>query len=599
MKIRWVGLFLWLCLRVAVFAEDAQVTARLDRTEISLGESTALRIIAQNSGKVEKIRVPEVADLDIQHLSQASNFQFINGVTSASVSHTYSVTPMKTGAFQIPSAEILIQGKTYKTSALTLQVTPSSVPKAPVNPDESAASPLPRAPSTVAKLAFLTLSFPKKELYVGEKIPVTVKAYFSSVQQVALRSLPQIRNEAFAVGDFKEKPMEAEEVFENQRYVTLTWQSTLDALKAGEYSMDGQVECTVVLNREPAQLRPRGFFDEFFSVREQRNLTLKSPSQALKVVPLPEEGKPQNFSGAVGKFELHAEAKPDRLAVGDPLTLAVIVSGSGNFNRLSAPEVQSDTHWKTYPASAQFEPSDVLGITGKKIFEQAIIPQKSGRMELPPVNIVYFDPELKQYQTITAPSMSAQVDPSLTSSTPLVSQTPVLHPSKPKEIPNHPSILAPNKVELGTLRKNIAPIVSHQLFLILCAILCVDLVILSVTIRIRRRIFLNPKYLRLKAASRAIRLQLERLGIEEQNGNAREFFDAARRILQEKLAESWGVKAETITSADIVARLPDAYELREIFEKADSIVYAGDRVNDLNIWKEKVFRNLKMLEEKQ
>jgi hypothetical protein len=119
-----------------------------------------------------------------------------------------------------------------------------------------------------------------------------------------------------------------------QPYTVLTWHSAISAVKAGDYSLGAQMPATVAVR---AQTR-RGSgdpFDDFFNDPafgwgggEQKEITLQSEPDAMKVLPLPTVGRPNDFSGGVGKFEVEATASSSKAAVGDPITLTLKISGA-------------------------------------------------------------------------------------------------------------------------------------------------------------------------------------------------------------------------------------------------------------------------------
>lgn len=103
----------------------------------------------------------------------------------------------------------------------------------------------------------------------------------------------------------------------------------------------------------------------------------------MKVLPLPVTGRPADFSGAVGTFDMRSEVTPATTTAGDPLTLKLTVSGAGNFERLNSAGLPNSAEWKTYKPNARFVAGDSAGLQGAKIFEQAVVPQQPGRAQIP------------------------------------------------------------------------------------------------------------------------------------------------------------------------------------------------------------------------
>ena len=140
------------------------------------------------------------------------------------------------------------------------------------------------------------------------------------------------------------------------------------------------------------------FFDDFFGGVTEKPLTLHTDGAVVKIKPLPAQGRPADFSGAVGQFDVTSEASASTGTTGDPLTLTMNVTGRGNFDRVDQrPPASAD--WKSYKPNARFEPADRSNTSGTKIFEQSIVPAKAGVQEIPAVSFSYFDPEGGTYVT--------------------------------------------------------------------------------------------------------------------------------------------------------------------------------------------------------
>ena len=141
---------------------------------------------------------------------------------------------------------------------------------------------------------------------------------------------------------------------------------------------------------------------------EQREVTFSSETTTLEVKPLPPNAPP-NFSGAVGHFNLTTDVKPKTAQVGDPLTVTASISGRGNFDRVSAPSLENDRGWHTYPPSASFKADDEIGISGTKTFEMVLTPNEP-KKEVPPLIFSYFDPLKEKYVTLQSENLPVVVE---------------------------------------------------------------------------------------------------------------------------------------------------------------------------------------------
>ena len=122
-------------------------------------------------------------------------------------------------------------------------------------------------------------------------------------------------------------------------------------------------------------------------------IELESEEVPVTILPFPREGRPVDFQGTVGNFNFDASIQPSEVKVGDPVTLRMVISGSGNLDTVSAPRLPSDEKFKTY------EP-EVTKQGRKKIYEQVIIPKTDELTKIPAVSFSFFNPVSRCYQTV-------------------------------------------------------------------------------------------------------------------------------------------------------------------------------------------------------
>ena len=137
---------------------------------------------------------------------------------------------------------------------------------------------------------------------------------------------------------------------------------------------------------------------------ETRPFTLKSEPLKITVQALPLEGKPHDFSGAIGKYALQVEAKPTEVKVGEPITLTMQVTGRGNIETISLPKILGLDGFKTYDPQIK---TDERG----KSFEQVLIPEDESIKAVPEIRFSYFNPEDEQYHTIKKEKIPILVTP--------------------------------------------------------------------------------------------------------------------------------------------------------------------------------------------
>jgi len=155
------------------------------------------------------------------------------------------------------------------------------------------------------------------------------------------------------------------------------------------------------------------FMQNFFGATVTKDITATSAPSDLTVLELPVEGRPPSFSGAVGSFKIAGDISSNTAAAGDPLTLRMHVTGTGNFDRVDSAMLEHLDRWKTYPPKSSFKASDALGLKGEKIFEQPLIASQPGTRTLPGLAFSYFDPGTHRYETAHSAPLNVTISPSL------------------------------------------------------------------------------------------------------------------------------------------------------------------------------------------
>ncbi len=597
-----------LALAATASAAPPAVTATLDRADIALGDAAQLTITVSGSGH-DAVAPPAVPGLEFVAVGQSSQYQSINGAATSTTSVTYEVIPQRAGTFTIPPV-----GRGSQPVVLHVQPGNGRSRAAAGNNSGASSLPLPATGGLSAGetrltqdgSAFVRLLLPKRELYVGQTVPVDVQVGLRPGLEASLSGLPTLNGDAFTLNKLSSQPEQRQEVVEGKPYTVLTWHSALAAVKPGNFSLTVETPLTVRMRTAP----PRGarmpggvfgdslfddafndsFFQSFFGGTTEKQITVASEPDALNILPLPTQGRPASFSGAVGKFEVGSELSTARTAAGDPLTLRLKVTGAGNFDRVNSAMLGEVDGWKTYKPTAKFQPADSAGYSGEKDFEQAVIPMQPGGQTVPALAFSFFNPDTRRYETKGTAPLSVEVSPTPagsldTTTAPASSASPIPASKPPRDG------LCPDRVETGSAVATLRPLyfqawfVESQSALVLC--FAGGLVFL----RRRERRANDADGARRRQASSAIASCLAKMDAASSAGDAARFFQCARAALQQRLATRWHVVPASITIADIDARLNGGgAEIRRIFALADQAAYSGQRLSagDFHQWNETV-----------
>lgn len=451
---------------------------------------------------------------------------------------------------------------------------------APVQPVVAATQQVPDARESGR--AFATLKLPKHALYVGEAVPITLHAYYSAGTSVTITGAPTVNNPDFtlSVGD----AMQGRATIGGEPYLAVTWQGRLAPVKAGHYELEVRIPSTLEWRAAPAPSLsapdddPFADLDAFgmngnpFAALQQhmqrlmdqalqgfdagpvqkRTLTLKSKPFALEVQPLPTTGRPASFSGAVGHFSLEASVSEREVRVGEPVDLRVVVSGDGNFDRVSTSGIRSSATLESYPPTSS-------QTANTKTFTQPIIAREAGRVEIPALELGYFDPDARRYVTAKSQPLVLAVEPGR-----------ALAATRAGAVPNAASgpSLAPNSAAEGPPVASLRPLYQNRLFWLAQLAPFGALAAALSFASWRKRVSADPHRSLRAAARKALRRRTAELEAAFRAGDAPSFFAAARGALQQRLGALWGIVPEAITLVEIERRVrgPELATLRTVFE---------------------------------
>jgi hypothetical protein len=550
-----------------------------------------------------------VNGLEFVAVGQSQRVESVNGVTTSTTSVTYQVIPREAGVYTIP-------GAASGTPPVVLTVNPGSGGSGPSRGFATAqtpqvapgVTPAGRADMNADGSAFVRLHLAKHELYVGETIPVDIEVGMRNGFVASLNGLPTLNGDEFTLNKLSSEPQKTEDVIDGKPFTVLTWHSALAAVKPGTLSLTVETPLTVRMRTRP-DAGPFGeagldaffndpMFQNFFGASTEKEITVASKPANFTVLALPTRDQPADFSGAVGHFSVSSDLSDGKAAVGDPVTLRMRISGTGNFDRVSSPMLHDVARWKTYAPTANFEPSDSMGFRGVKTFEQPVIAMQPGAQSLPPVTFSWFDPSTRQYAQARTSPLPVDISPA-------PEERSVAHQLRPQANPSAltPSGSAPADAAASGLRA--------------------DHVIKGRGAASMTPYYYQPKYLgvpsalllalsgvwfwqrrREQAAADAI-AEGNRPSLDPQPlinvmddartaGDSDLFFKSARAALQRDLASKWQLSPEAITLEEVSERLGAKSDVARLFTLADETAYAGTRLTTLDYqqWRQLVMGHI-------
>ena len=358
--------------------------------------------------------------------SQSSSFSMVNGKTtsSSSVTFTYTVTTDKAGTFRIPAATVTSGGQTVKSSSPSITVLPSgSGGSGNSNNQGNGGSAAGQAHSQADRMhtqnvgdritgkdIFIAVTASKKRVFEQEAVLLTYKLYTLVNINSLEGKMPEL--DGFHVQEInrQRQPELKMEHYNGKNYGTVVWsQYVVFPQQTGTMTIpEIKYEATVI-----QQNRSADPFDIFFgggSMVQEVKKTVMAPAVTLQVDALPSP-KPANFSGAVGKFTAKASLTPQQLKANDATTLRMTITGTGNMKLMKAPTVAWPKDFESYDPKLEDKTRiGTKGSSGSMIYDYIAVPRHQGKYDLPPVEFCYFDPDARDYKTITTEGYTIDVE---------------------------------------------------------------------------------------------------------------------------------------------------------------------------------------------
>jgi hypothetical protein len=394
-------------------AQAQEFTANLNKNRVAIGEQFMLTFsINANGGG---FRGPRLDDfLVVGGPAQSQNMSIINGNVSQELSFTYYLVPKKEGKFVIGSASIQSGGRTLQSKPIQVEVKGNVANTNAQTQNNGARSGGEGADA--GNQVFIRAVPSKTRAYVGEPLSVTFKVYLRiNVIQDAITKMPSFNgfwNEDIAASG-KQAPISTE-VFDGVSYkVAEIKRTVLIPQRSGKLEID-PLELDIVTRQRSRSNDPfdQLFGGAFFGGYQDVKLHVKSKPVTIDAVPLPSTGKPADFSGAVGDFQLETKIKPNSLSMraNDGGTYTLILSGKGNLKLLEAPPVLFPADLEGYDAKVTDQSAiSMQGITGRRVFDFPFIPRHAGTFVIPATRFSYFNPSTSRYVTLQSPAFTLQV----------------------------------------------------------------------------------------------------------------------------------------------------------------------------------------------
>jgi len=556
-----------------VVSKEVKVVISVDKNRVEIGSHIRLTVGVEGAfdTDIPKLSMPESFSLMFGP-SVSTQPSIINNVVKVFRGFMYGFSPREKGRFEIGPVTLEYKGKIYTSNSINIEVI-ERTPFESIIDEESDTS---GQRVDINKMVFVELTTDKAEAYIYEEIVQSFKLYFQKGLPIDDLDYVAASTKSFLAEKLGDE-RRYEEVRDGILYNVIELRTALFPLVSGKIEIPpASFKCNIIIRQQ----RNRGsLFDEFMGGGGRRYPVERSTEPVkLMIKPLPVIDRPEDFTGAVGKYTMDVLAKPTKVKVGDPITLTINIRGEGNIQTIGEPLLAPDgiKNFKAYDFEAKVTITDRgYGIKGEKLFNKVIEPQSEDSDVIPGISFSYFDPELEKYETLT------------------YAPTPIEVERSEIEIPIHLSVegAGMTKGQVKILTKDILPIMSdlysfenqgsaiYKRPFILAIIFVIPILIVVACIYVQRQrelLHTDVGYARKKRAMAHAQKHLSNARELLQLDNPSEFYATLARTILEHIADKLNVTPASVTSDNIYDILEKRgvsndviKELRQCLESCD------------------------------
>lgn len=394
-----------------VSAQNVKFTASASQTRVATGQQFVIQYSLNANG--DGFDAPNLSAFSVlSGPNQSTSMSFINGKMSAEQSFSFYLMATKEGTYIIEPAKIQYNGKTLKTNVLKIEVVKgATVPQSNRSAGNPSSDENWNDEAYDGKDVFVRLEVNKSKVYKGEPLIATYRLYTRvNIVNNDMEKMPELNG--FWSKDLLNLNGNVQwqlTTVNGERYnVAVLKKTMLFPLHSGKLKIDPWKMDLVI--RKEVRGNSGSIFDQFFGSYQDQKVKVSSNSASIEVLPLPEKGKPSDFDGMVGNYNLTWKIDKQKLKANEAANLTITLSGNGNLKLIDAPKLDFPDDFEVYDPDIQDKFSVVDGnLSGSRTFNYLIIPRNPGKYELDPIHFSYFNPKNKSYQAIHGEKMVLEV----------------------------------------------------------------------------------------------------------------------------------------------------------------------------------------------
>jgi tetratricopeptide (TPR) repeat protein len=377
----------------ATTVAHAQTSSRLSTSFLARGELAVLEVAVIGGQPDEMPEISAVKDIRIQPSARGGRMQtrLLTGRKLERV-FSYVVAGYEVGNYTIPAIEVMVDGKRTLTAPLDFTI---------YNPDELQWSEVKTGDRTLRYASsFRVLN---TQPFEHETLTTEIKVFVPADLVIADAGIPEFERDGVTAWRFQSSPMTNTINLLGAPYIGIAYPSSITPTRTGKISI-GPAKIRLITQEVVMTPFPRTVNPEIY---------LQVPRLELEAKPLPKPA-PAGFENAVGSFQISASSTETTVQEGDPITVDLTVSGSGNLDTMAAPQLETSDGWKVYSTTTEQRGDERRQLTGNLVFHQSLRPLEM-KTEIPAFRLVYFDLKSASYKTLTTPPIPLQMTASSTS----------------------------------------------------------------------------------------------------------------------------------------------------------------------------------------
>ena len=569
----------------------AQVSFTVDApTLTALGQPFRVAYTIDAEPENGSFRVADFEGFDViagPSVSTGHSVQFINGKQSSSYNctYTYVLLPSNSGNFTIPSASIKVDGKTYTTKRIPIEVIAEkqSSDGAANNSNSNGASVKPE--NSISKDdILLRLKVSSTDLYKGESLRASLVLYTRvSVEQIESLTMPPFDGFWSQELTFDNAPSREEyngRIYETYKITELL----LSPQESGkivipEAVMNARVQVVVQDNRR---------YDPIFGGRQVYRVSreLKSAPVTINVSDFP-AGAPHSFNGAVGNFSLRSTMPAAEIDANSADQIELTLSGTGNLKFITAPKVSFPESFEVYDTKVvdNFKLT-ASGTAGSITYTYPFVARAAGTFTIPSVEFSYFDPADKEYKTLSTEPFTIEVKDDGTIASAVATPVGYSNYGGPmRQLDRDIRFIHTGKLPNNTA----ATFILTPLYWLIIVLMLALAVVVFVVLRKRMRDRNNQVARRMRHADK---VAVQRLRMAERymnEGNRHSFYEEMLRALWGYISDKFNIPVASLTKEKIREELyrrnvseATAEEFCEIISRSEEAQYAPSTTGEMS-----------------